>query len=289
MNSGIIIVHKEADWTSFDVIAKLRGVLGERKLGHSGTLDPNATGVLPVFIKKATKACDLVNPTDKRYIATLKLGIRTNTLDIWGEELLRREVNASAEDVKRELESFIGDIEQLPPMYSAVKIDGKKLLSYARAGKEVERKPRPTSLYSAKIVDLGSDEYKIEIHCAKGFYVRTLIDDIGGKLGCGAVMTSLIRTASGPFSIENAKTISEIEELVRTGEIEKYIMPLETAFDNLATSLSEYERVRFLNGGKFNRNNKDGIYKAFFEGSFLGLLKVLEGKATVYKNFFEEQ
>ncbi len=289
MKSGIIVVHKEADWTSFDVIAKLRGVLGERKLGHSGTLDPNATGVLPVFIKKATKACDMVTPTDKRYTATLRLGIKTDTLDIWGEILEEREVNATIDDVKRELESFIGDIEQLPPMYSAVKIDGRKLLSYARAGKEVERKPRPTSLYSAEIFECGSDEYKIDIHCAKGFYVRTLIDDIGRKLGCGATMTSLIRTASGPFSIENAKTIAEIEILVKTGEIEKHIMPLDTAFDNTATNLSEYERVRFLNGGKFNRNNRDGIYKAFFEGNFLGLLKVLEGKATVYKNFFEEQ
>ncbi len=289
MKSGIIIVHKEADWTSFDVIAKLRGVLGERKIGHSGTLDPNATGVLPLFLKKATKACDMVTPTDKRYTATLKLGIKTDTLDIWGEILEKKEVAATFEDAKRELESFIGDIEQLPPMYSAVKIDGRKLLSYARAGKEVVRKPRPTSLYSAEIVDLGSDEYKIDIHCAKGFYVRTLIDDIGEKLGCGATMTSLVRTASGPFFIENAKTIEEIERLVKTGEIESFIMPLETAFDNPRVKLSEYERVRFLNGGKFNRNNKDGIYKAFFDEKFLGLLKVAEGKASVYKNFFEEQ
>ena len=217
--SGILPVNKPQGWTSFDVVAKLRGVLKIKRLGHAGTLDPMATGVLPVFVGKATKACDILPDTKKAYIAGFKLGMTTDTLDITGKVLEQKQANVSREQLEGIKAQFVGEITQLPPMYSAVKVDGKRLYQLAREGKTVERTPRKCVVHSIEITafDEALQQGTLEISCEKGTYVRTVIDDMGQALGVGAVMTSLVRTYSGGFDIESCLTIDEIAKLVIRG------------------------------------------------------------------------
>ena len=210
--NGFLLVDKEQDWTSSDVVAKLRGVLHERRIGHAGTLDPMATGLLVVMVGKCTKASDYVMHQDKEYIASIKLGTVTDTQDIWGNVLHKSDECVSLKELEEVIESFTGDIEQIPPMYSAIKINGQKLCNIARRGGEVEREPRKIHVETIEVLSGGGDEYCLRINCSSGTYVRTLCHDIGAKLGCGACMSSLRRVRIGNASVDDAHRISEISE-----------------------------------------------------------------------------
>ena len=192
MKSGIINVYKEAGYTSFDVVAKMRGILGIKKIGHTGTLDPDATGVLPVCIGKATKVCDLLTDKDKTYEAVMRLGVVTDTQDMTGQVLEEHAVTVTEDAVRRAVGQFVGQIEQVPPMYSALKVGGQKLCNLARKGIEVERKPRPVTIYEIRIKNIALPLVTMEVHCSKGTYIRTLCQDIGQALGCGGCMESLV-------------------------------------------------------------------------------------------------
>lgn len=214
MLNGIINVYKEKGYTSFDVVAKLRGILKTRKIGHTGTLDPDAEGVLPVCLGKATKVCDLLTDKNKEYEAVMLLGTMTDTQDISGEILKQQEVKVTEDEVREAVMSFIGDYMQVPPMYSALKVDGKKLCDLARAGVTVERKARQVQILEINILEMDLPRVRMRVNCSKGTYIRTLCQDIGDKLGCGACMESLLRTKVSHFSVEKALKISEIEQLV---------------------------------------------------------------------------
>lgn len=214
MLSGIINVYKEKGYTSFDVVAKLRGILKTRKIGHTGTLDPDAEGVLPVCLGKATKVCDLLTDKNKEYEAVMLLGMVTDTQDVTGTVLEQKEVNVTEEQVRETIMSFVGDYMQVPPMYSALKVDGKKLCDLARAGVTVERKPRPVQILGIDILEVNLPRVRMRVNCSKGTYIRTLCQDIGEKLGCGACMESLLRTRVSHFAVEEALRLSEIEQLV---------------------------------------------------------------------------
>lgn len=215
MVNGIINVYKEKGFTSFDVIAKMRGIFHQKKIGHTGTLDPDAEGVLPVCLGKATKVCDLLTDKDKEYKAVLLLGIETDTQDISGQVLNQAEVEISEEEVKKVIRSFIGNYEQIPPMYSALKVNGQKLCDLARKGVTVERKARPVTIHNIEITSIQLPEVEMIVSCSKGTYIRTLCDDIGKKLGCYGCMKSLLRTKVDRFELKNAYRLSELEELVQ--------------------------------------------------------------------------
>ena len=220
MANGILIIDKPAGWTSMDVCAKLRGMFHEKRVGHAGTLDPMATGVLPVFLGRATRAVEFAADSDKEYIAGLKLGVITNTQDTTGEILEERPVEVGKEQLCQVLERFTGDIEQIPPMYSAIKVGGKKLYELARKGKEVERKPRPVTIHALEVLDdappEGSD-YLLRVACSKGTYVRTLCHDIGQALGCGGCMSSLRRVKAAGFTLSDSVTLQAVQEAVDRG------------------------------------------------------------------------
>ncbi len=242
---GIINVYKERGFTSHDVVAKLRGILRQKKIGHTGTLDPEAEGVLPVCLGKATKVCDLLTDKDKTYEAVMKLGIVTDTQDMTGAVLEEKrpfeaEDKVYSDEEKKKLiqntaMSFLGEYSQVPPMYSALKVNGKKLYELAREGKEVERKPRVVTIHELTVeeIDLVQYEVKMTVSCSKGTYIRTLCHDIGEKLGCGACMKSLKRTKVERFRVEESCTLSQIEELVKNGSIEEKLLPVDMVFANL--------------------------------------------------------
>ena len=213
--NGIIIINKEKGYTSHDVVAKLRGILHQKKIGHTGTLDPDATGVLPICVGRATKVCDVLTDRDKVYEAEVALGITTDTLDTSGEVLTRQPVEVTRDQLIDVLNRFKGEITQIPPMYSAVKVNGKKLYEYAREGKTVERKQRRVTVYDIELLEESIPTFKIRVKCSKGTYIRTLCDDIGRELGCGAAMSGLVRTAVGRFTIDQALTLPQIEESIR--------------------------------------------------------------------------
>lgn len=223
MLNGIIIIQKEAGFTSHDVVAKLRGICGQKKIGHTGTLDPEATGVLPVCLGSATKLCDMLTDKDKEYVAELLLGVTTDTQDTTGEELSRKEVTVSEEEAKAAVLSFVGDYMQVPPMYSALKVNGRKLYELARAGKEVERQARPVRIEEIEILKTKLPVVTMRVVCSKGTYIRTLCADIGEKLGCGGTMQSLQRTRVGQFGLEKAVTLGELNELKQEGKLEAFL------------------------------------------------------------------
>ena len=250
---GIILVNKPQGFTSFDVVAKMRGICGTRKIGHAGTLDPMASGVLPIFVGNATKACDCAPVQDKSYRAVMRLGFTTDTLDITGKVLTQSEVKASKEDVMRVIDEFVGEITQIPPMYSAVKIGGKKLYQLAREGKTVERPERRITIYSIDLVDCNEEknEYTIDVSCSKGTYIRTLCDDIGAKLGCGAVMTELTRTSALGFSLDDCFTLEELDELKTQDNLESAVTDVSYLFESLIkVSLNHHDAYYFCNGIK---------------------------------------
>lgn len=230
--NGIINVYKECGFTSHDVVAKLRGILQMKKIGHTGTLDPDAVGVLPVCVGKATKVCSLLTDKDKTYQAVVRLGVTTDTQDLTGSRIRISSVAVTEEQLLETAARFIGEIKQIPPMYSAVKVDGKRLYELARKGKEVERKPRQVTIRELKVtsVELSKQEFSMEVTCSKGTYIRTLCHDIGEELGCGAAMKSLVRTRVGNFVLEEAKTLDEIEEAVRDKRADKLFCSIDSLF-----------------------------------------------------------
>lgn len=249
--NGIINVYKERGFTSHDVVAKLRGILHMKKIGHTGTLDPDATGVLPVCIGKATKVCGLLTDKDKTYRAVVKLGVTTNTEDMTGEILSHHPVSVTKEQIEMAVSKFVGEIEQIPPMYSAIKINGKKLYELARQGKEVERKPRKVTIHEMKVLsmDFSEDEFTMEVSCSKGTYIRTLCKDIGELLGCGAAMKTLVRTRVSEFYLEQAITLGQIEQAVKEGKIQEYLVPIDAMFSDLKDCVVSDEALRLLLNG----------------------------------------
>ena len=215
MVNGIINVYKEKGYTSHDVVAKLRGIFRQKKIGHTGTLDPDAEGVLPVCLGKATRVCDLLADKDKVYDAVLRLGIVTDTQDMTGQVQSEQEAACTQEELEETIRGFVGDYWQTPPMYSALKVNGKKLCDLARAGVEVERKPRQVTLYSIQIEEVSLPRVRMRVHCSKGTYIRTLCHDIGQALGCGGCMESLVRTQVADFMLQEAHRIAEIEAWVK--------------------------------------------------------------------------
>lgn len=233
MRSGIINVYKEKGYTSFDVVAKLRGILKERKIGHTGTLDPDAKGVLPVCIGKATKLCDMLTDKDKEYEAVLLLGRTTDTQDITGTVLRELPVTAGEEVVRRAVLGFVGSCDQVPPMYSALKVNGQKLCDLARRGIEVERKSRRVEIFSIEILEMQLPRVRMRVHCSKGTYIRTLCQDIGEKLACGGCMEALVRTRVERFCLKDARTLAEIEMLAKDGRAEELLLPVDEVFSHL--------------------------------------------------------
>ncbi|MBR3952463.1 MAG: tRNA pseudouridine(55) synthase TruB [Oscillospiraceae bacterium] len=249
--TGILPVKKPAGFTSFDVIGKLRGVVKTRKIGHSGTLDPMATGVLPLFFGGATKCCDILPNEDKRYVADIKFGIVTDTQDTTGRVLEEKESHVSKKEFEHVISGFIGKQMQTPPMYSAVKINGRPLYDLAREGKTVERAQKEIEVYDIKLLEF--DEHaqtaKIEVSCGKGTFIRTLINDMGEKLGCGASMSALERTMAAGFDISECYTIGDIEEMMREGTFEEHLMPVERLFEGLPRLvLSDFDKRLYRSG-----------------------------------------
>ncbi len=230
---GILNIYKEKGFTSHDVVAKLRGILRQKKIGHTGTLDPDAVGVLPVCLGRGTKLCDMLTDTDKQYRAVMLLGLTTDTQDSSGAVLSRQAVEVSPEEVRRAVLSFEGHYDQVPPMYSALKVGGQKLCDLARQGKTVERRPRPVEIYQIAIHSLEVPRVEMTVSCSKGTYIRTLCHDIGQVLGCGAVLEELVRTRAGIFHVEDSLTLEQVEKLRDAGTLEEHLLPVEEVFRNL--------------------------------------------------------
>lgn len=240
MYNGIINVYKESGFTSFDVVAKLRGILKQKKIGHTGTLDPDAEGVLVVCLGKATRLCDILTDKDKSYTATLLLGRTTDTEDSSGKLLTENEVNVTEEEVTNAIRSFVGEYDQIPPMYSAIKVNGKKLYELAREGIEIERTPRRVAIHKIDIISMELPYVTFRVSCGKGTYIRSLCRDIGEKLGCGGIMDKLVRdsvnaTETGKiFSLQDSLTLKQIEAMVENGQFEQCIIPVDQMFPKLA-------------------------------------------------------
>ena len=287
--NGIILIDKPQDWTSHDVVAKLRGILHERRIGHSGTLDPLATGLLVVFVGRATRAVEFAEADSKEYIAGLRLGLSTDTQDISGNVIAECSDLPDEGAVRRAVNGFIGDIEQIPPMYSAIKIGGKKLYELARKGQSVERAPRKITVSSIEIIGREGGDYLLKIACSKGTYVRTLCNDIGASLGCGACMSSLRRVRAGAFSIEDAHSIDEVENAANEGQLVDIMLPVDTLFSALPElKVPESTANRLKTGNIIKISAADGDYRVYSDSAeFLLVGKVENGKLKTIKSFFE--
>ena len=285
MPNGIIIIDKPAGWTSMDVCAKLRGILHETRVGHAGTLDPMATGVLPVFVGQATKAVSFAEGGKKVYEAVLLLGRVTDTQDTTGETLEERAVTVTADDMRAALPRFLGEIEQIPPMYSAIKVNGQKLYDLARQGKEVARKPRRITIYDLALTEeLGNGQYALRVECSKGTYIRTLCHDLGQALGCGGCMAALRRTEASGFCIGEAVTL---EDAAREGEA--LLRPLDSLFRAYPafTIPNATLEKKCLCGNPLRVSLADGIYRVYgCDGTFLALSEARAGLLTSKRNFF---
>ncbi|MBR1691655.1 MAG: tRNA pseudouridine(55) synthase TruB [Lachnospiraceae bacterium] len=258
MYNGIINVRKEKGFTSHDVVAKMRGILGQKKIGHTGTLDPDAEGVLPVCLGTGTKLSDMLADTGKEYVATVLLGVLTDTQDLSGRILQQKEVQVTGEDVKRAAESFLGKTMQLPPMYSAIKVNGKKLYELARKGQEVERRERPIEISEIEILDMQLPEFTMRVACSKGTYIRTLCNDIGERLGCFGAMKALLRTKVSSFHLEQAHTLAEIEQMRDAGRLNELIVPVDTMFADLPGCIVKKPFQRLIeNGNAFYVNQAE--------------------------------
>ena len=283
--NGIVIIDKPQGWTSQDVTARLRRVFSTRRIGHGGTLDPMATGVLPVFVDRATRGVEFFEHAGKTYEATLRLGLTTDTEDTSGTVLEEKEVNISKEEFLGILSQFRGKIQQVPPMYSALKINGQKLVDLARKGKTVERQPREIEIFELTCLEFADNTARLRVRCSKGTYIRTLCKDIGEALGCGGCMAALRRTAAGEYTIEEAVSL---QELLDSTEPEKYLRPVDTMFrQHPAVTLTEKQEVRCRNGGTFSVKMANGTYRAYSAaGEFLMLAKVEDGVMSTIKSFW---
>ena len=284
--NGIVIIDKPQGWTSQDVTARLRRVFNTRRIGHGGTLDPMATGVLPVFVGRGTRGVEFFEHAEKVYETVLRPGITTDTEDITGTVLTQTEVQLTPEAVEAVLPRFRGEILQVPPMYSALKVNGQKLYDLARKGKEVERQPRPITIHQLTFLGMDDGGIRLRVHCSKGTYIRTLCKDIGEALGCGGCMAALRRVSAGEYTIEEAVPLAELLETERP---EQYLRPVDSMFRNYpAVTLTEKQEKRCRNGNSFTLKIADGTYRAYAQsGEFLALSKVKDGVMSTVKSFFE--
>ena len=287
--NGIILVDKPCGWTSHDVVGKLRGILHERRIGHSGTLDPMATGLLVVFAGRATRAVEFAEADSKEYIAGLRLGVSTDTQDTTGNVLNTCETLPSKDELIAAANGFLGEISQIPPMYSAIKINGKKLYELARRGENVERSPRKVTISKLELLGEDKCDYILDIHCSKGTYIRTLCSDIGDKLGCGGCMSSLRRVKAGVFSITQAHTMEQIQAAADLGGLDGIIIPVDTLFtDKPKLTVNEFEEKKLRNGNTIKTKSADGTYRVYSEsGEFLLLAEVKDNLLKTIKSFFE--
>lgn len=300
MIHGVININKEKGYTSHDVVAKLRGIVGQKKIGHTGTLDPDAIGVLPVCLGKATKLCDMLTDKNKTYEAVMLLGITTDTQDTSGEILSENATDALTEEaVKDVVMSFIGDYMQIPPMYSALKVNGKKLYELAREGIVIERKARPVSILDIQIKEIKLPRVRMEVSCSKGTYIRTLCHDIGEKLGCGACMEELMRTKVSRFTLEDSLTLEEVRALKEEGRLEEVLVPIDQMFEAYEAVTLKEEFMAFAYNGNvfFPKHLKnyveltDGKLVRVYdgEGQFIAIYKFNKEKYLfkIEKMFFE--
>ena len=284
--NGIVIVDKPQGWTSQDVTARLRRVYATRRIGHGGTLDPMATGVLPVFVGRATRGVEFFEHAEKTYETVLLLGRTTDTQDVTGTVLAEKTVHLSPADIENVLPRFRGDILQVPPMYSALKVNGKKLYELARKGQEVERQPRPITVFELTNLGFDGTRLSLRVKCSKGTYIRTLCQDIGEALGCGGCMEALRRVQAGEYGIEDAVPL---EKLLESETPEQYLRSLDTMFAHCpAVTLTPNQEKRCRNGNPFSSPLPQGTYRAYSQsGEFLMLAKVEDGVMTTIKSFFE--
>ncbi len=287
--NGILLVDKEQNWTSSDVVVKLKGILRQRRVGHAGTLDPMATGLLVVFAGRATRAVEFAERDSKRYLASLRLGTVTDTQDIWGTVLDRRPAEVGREELEAALARFRGAQEQIPPMYSAVKVAGKKLCDVARRGGEVERRPRSITVHELTLLGRSGEDWLLDVRCSKGTYIRTLCHDIGQELGCGGCMSALRRTEAGGFSVGNALKIAEIQALADAGALEQRLLPVDRLFaGKQMCRVSSEEEKKLRCGSDFPTALPDGDYRVYgASGDFLMLGRAEGGRMRTVKSFFE--
>ena len=286
--NGIVIIDKPAGWTSQDVTARLRRVFGTRRIGHGGTLDPMATGVLPVFVGRATRGVEFFEHAEKTYETELLLGIATDTEDITGTVLFRREVSVTPGQLTAVLERFRGEIMQIPPMYSALKVNGQKLCDLARKGRQVERQPRPVTIHELTLLSREGDTLHLRVRCSKGTYIRTLCADIGEALGCGGCMQALRRTQAGEYTIAEAVPL---QQLLEAAEPETYLRDVDTMFRGYpGVKLTVNQEKRCRNGNAFSVSLPGGTYRAYSQsGEFLMLAKVEDSVMSTIKSFFDVQ
>ena len=284
--NGIVIIDKPQGWTSQDVTARLRRVFNTRRIGHGGTLDPMATGVLPVFVGRATRGVEFFEHAEKTYETVLQLGITTDTEDVTGTVLSESEVHVTTQQAEAVLEQFRGEIMQVPPMYSALKVGGQKLCDLARKGKEVERQPRPITIHELTLLEAGETTLRLRVRCSKGTYIRTLCKDIGEALGCGGCMQALRRTSAGEYTIEEAVPL---QQLLDAQDPEKYLRTVDTMFRNYpSVTLTANQEKRCRNGNAFSVKLDEGTYRAYSQnGEFLMLAKVEDGVMMTVKSFFD--
>lgn len=283
---GILNVFKPKGKTSHDVVSFVRRNLHMKRVGHTGTLDPDAEGVLPILVGKATKLSDLIMASEKRYIAKVQLGVITDTEDLSGNVLEEREVNVTEQEITDAVRSFLGDTEQIPPMYSAIKVDGQKLYQLARKGIVTERKPRKITIYSLNIKNFDGNSFDLDVHCSKGTYIRALCRDIGEKLGCGAAMGALTRTQSGNFFIENAHTLEEIQKASNDGTIEDLLISIEDVLTHIKrVDVNEGNAAKVKNGIRLRPNQlkieeyrKDEMFRIYEKNELICILKVIESE-----------
>ena len=288
MANGILVIDKPRDWTSHDVVAKLRGILRERRIGHAGTLDPMATGVLPVFVGRATRAVEFASEREKEYIAGLRLGTVTDTQDVTGTILDTHPVTVTRDRLEAALDRFRGEILQIPPMYSAIKKQGKKLYELARRGVEVEREPRPITIYELELLEqVSGTDWTLRVLCSKGTYVRTLCHDIGQALGCGGTLYALRRTRSAGFGLDQAMTLEQVAE---TKDPASLLLPVDTCFARypVLTLTEEEDERKVRNGNQIFLDGVDGAYRVYGPGgAFLALSRLEQGRLVTIKSFFE--
>ena len=284
--NGIVIVDKPQGWTSQDVTARLRRVFNTRRIGHGGTLDPMATGVLPVFVGRATRGVEFFEHAEKTYETVLRPGITTDTEDITGTVLSERDAFVTGEMLEVVLPRFRGEILQVPPMYSALKVNGQKLYDLARKGKEVERQPRPITIHELTLLGMDAEGIRLRVRCSKGTYIRTLCKDIGEALGCGGCMAALRRVQAGEYTAAEAVPL---QTLLETEDPEQYLRPVDSMFRNYpAVTLTPKQETRCRNGNSFSVAMENGTYRAYGQdGEFLMLAKTEDGVMSTIKSFFE--
>ena len=288
--NGIIIIDKPQEWTSNDVVSRLRRVFNTRRIGHGGTLDPMATGVLPVFVGRATRGVEFFEHAEKVYETVLRPGLTTDTEDITGTVLTERDAVVTEEMVEEVLKQFRGDIMQIPPMYSAIKVNGQKLYDLARKGREVERQPRPITIHELTLLGMDDEGIRLRVRCSKGTYIRTLCKDIGEALGCGGCMAALRRVQAGEYTLEGSIPLRQLLDISEAGEdVEHLLRPVDSMFaSHPKLSLNEKQTRLVKCGNAFASDCKDGTYRVYApDGEFLALCRAEKGRVSTIKSFFE--